>query len=113
MVPSPPAVHPPEKRSFGTRLIETLGKQLKGDVQLTSTSVCDFVGDISWYLGIAGRIKSWRRSPAAFAKTPLCAHSASSHRLERRPRSSAGKKPERLSVSLRERLPCRVRLSDV
>jgi two-component sensor histidine kinase len=30
-----PAVHPPEKRSFGTRLIETLGKQLKGDVRLT------------------------------------------------------------------------------
>jgi two-component sensor histidine kinase len=30
-----PAVHPPERRSFGTRLIETLGKQLKGDVQLT------------------------------------------------------------------------------
>jgi two-component sensor histidine kinase len=33
-----PAVHPPEKRSFGTRLIETLGKQLKGDVQLTYES---------------------------------------------------------------------------
>jgi two-component sensor histidine kinase len=30
-----PAVHAPEKRSFGTRLIETLGRQLKGDVQLT------------------------------------------------------------------------------
>lgn len=30
-----PAAHPPEKRSFGTRLIETLGKQLKGDVRLT------------------------------------------------------------------------------
>jgi two-component sensor histidine kinase len=30
-----PVVHAPEKRSFGTRLIETLGKQLKGDVQLT------------------------------------------------------------------------------
>ncbi|MGZ3353049.1 MAG: sensor histidine kinase [Xanthobacteraceae bacterium] len=30
-----PAVQPPEKRSFGTRLIETLGKQLKGDVRLT------------------------------------------------------------------------------
>ena len=30
-----PAVHAPEKRSFGTRLIETLGNQLKGDVQLT------------------------------------------------------------------------------
>jgi two-component sensor histidine kinase len=38
MVPSPPAVHPPEKRRFGTRLIETLGKQLKGDVQLTYAS---------------------------------------------------------------------------
>jgi two-component sensor histidine kinase len=30
-----PAVHAPEKRSFGTRLIETLGKELKGDVKLT------------------------------------------------------------------------------
>jgi two-component sensor histidine kinase len=30
-----PVVHAPEKHSFGTRLIETLGKQLKGDVQLT------------------------------------------------------------------------------
>jgi len=30
-----PEVHAPEKRSFGTRLIETLGRQLKGDVQLT------------------------------------------------------------------------------
>jgi len=30
-----PAVRPPEPRSFGTRLIETLGKQLKGTVQLT------------------------------------------------------------------------------
>jgi two-component sensor histidine kinase len=30
-----PAVRPPEKRSFGTRLIETLGRQLKGDVKLT------------------------------------------------------------------------------
>jgi two-component sensor histidine kinase len=30
-----PAVQAPERRSFGTRLIETLGKQLKGDVQLT------------------------------------------------------------------------------
>src|SRR4030088_2242875 len=29
-----PAVLAPDKRSFGTRLIETLGKQLKGDVQL-------------------------------------------------------------------------------
>jgi two-component sensor histidine kinase len=30
-----PAVRAPDKRSFGTRLIETLGKQLKGNVQLT------------------------------------------------------------------------------
>jgi two-component sensor histidine kinase len=30
-----PPVHHPEKRSFGTRLIETLGKQLKGNVRLT------------------------------------------------------------------------------
>lgn len=30
-----PPVHLPEKRGFGTRLIETLGKQLKGDVRLT------------------------------------------------------------------------------
>jgi len=30
-----PAVRPPENRSFGTRLIETLGKKLKGDVELT------------------------------------------------------------------------------
>jgi two-component sensor histidine kinase len=30
-----PSVHAPEKRSFGTRLIETLGRQLKGDVRLT------------------------------------------------------------------------------
>jgi two-component sensor histidine kinase len=30
-----PAVRAPDKRSFGTRLIETLGKQLKGDVHLT------------------------------------------------------------------------------
>src|SRR6202011_3733031 len=30
-----PAVSAPNGRSFGTRLIETLGKQLKGDVQLT------------------------------------------------------------------------------
>ena len=29
------AVRPPEKRSFGTRLIETLGRQLRGDVRLT------------------------------------------------------------------------------
>jgi two-component sensor histidine kinase len=33
-----PAVQPPGKRSFGTRLIETLGKQLKGDIQLTCES---------------------------------------------------------------------------
>src|SRR6267378_6249812 len=30
-----PAVQAPEKRSFGTRLIETLGRQLKGEVRLT------------------------------------------------------------------------------
>jgi two-component sensor histidine kinase len=30
-----PAVHAPEKQSFGTRLIQTLGKQLKGEVRLT------------------------------------------------------------------------------
>jgi two-component sensor histidine kinase len=30
-----PTVNAPNGRSFGTRLIETLGKQLKGDVQLT------------------------------------------------------------------------------
>jgi two-component sensor histidine kinase len=30
-----PAVRAPDKRSFGTRLMETLGKQLKGDVHLT------------------------------------------------------------------------------
>jgi two-component sensor histidine kinase len=30
-----PAVRAPARRSFGTRLIETLGKQLKGDVDLT------------------------------------------------------------------------------
>jgi two-component sensor histidine kinase len=35
---SGPPVHPPKKRSFGTRLIETLGKQLKGEVQLTYES---------------------------------------------------------------------------
>jgi two-component sensor histidine kinase len=29
-----PAVRVPDQRSFGTRLVETLGKQLKGDVQL-------------------------------------------------------------------------------
>jgi two-component sensor histidine kinase len=29
------AVRPPHKRSFGTRLIETLGRQLRGDVRLT------------------------------------------------------------------------------
>ena len=33
-----PAVRAPDKRSFGTRLIETLGKQLKGEVQLTYES---------------------------------------------------------------------------
>ena len=32
---SGPMVQPPVKRSFGTRLIETLGRQLKGDVRLT------------------------------------------------------------------------------
>lgn len=30
-----PPVQAPEKRSFGTRLVETLGRQLKGDVQLS------------------------------------------------------------------------------
>ena len=30
-----PAVHAPTRQSFGTRLIETLGRQLKGDVRLT------------------------------------------------------------------------------
>lgn len=30
-----PVVQAPEKRSFGTRLIETLGRQLKGEVHLT------------------------------------------------------------------------------
>ena len=29
------AVRPPERRSFGTRLIETLGRQLRGNVQLS------------------------------------------------------------------------------
>jgi two-component sensor histidine kinase len=29
-----PPVHPPTRRSFGTRLMETLGKQLKGEVTL-------------------------------------------------------------------------------
>jgi two-component sensor histidine kinase len=33
-----PVVQPPTNRSFGTRLIETLGKQLRGDVQLTYAS---------------------------------------------------------------------------
>jgi two-component sensor histidine kinase len=33
-----PVVQPPAKRSFGTRLIETLGKQLRGNVQLTYAS---------------------------------------------------------------------------
>ena len=30
-----PTVQAPTKQSFGTRLIETLGRQLKGDVKLT------------------------------------------------------------------------------
>jgi two-component sensor histidine kinase len=30
-----PAVQAPTKQSFGTRLIETLGRQLKGNVRLT------------------------------------------------------------------------------
>jgi two-component sensor histidine kinase len=30
-----PAVQAPDRRSFGTRLVETLGRQLKGDVRLT------------------------------------------------------------------------------
>ena len=30
-----PAVQAPTRRSFGTRLIETLGKQLKGEVGMT------------------------------------------------------------------------------
>jgi two-component sensor histidine kinase len=29
-----PAVHPPTRRSFGTRMIETLGKQLNGKVDM-------------------------------------------------------------------------------
>jgi two-component sensor histidine kinase len=33
-----PVVQPPAKRSFGTQLIETLGKQLRGNVQLTYAS---------------------------------------------------------------------------
>jgi len=33
-----PVVQPPAKRSFGTRLIETLGEQLRGDVQLAYAS---------------------------------------------------------------------------
>jgi two-component sensor histidine kinase len=33
-----PAVLPPVKRSFGTRLVETLGKQLKGNVELAYES---------------------------------------------------------------------------
>ena len=37
-----PAVRAPDKRNFGTRLVETLGKQLKGDVHLTYES-CGFV----------------------------------------------------------------------
>jgi two-component sensor histidine kinase len=30
-----PLIRPPQKRSFGTRLIETLGRQLQGNVELT------------------------------------------------------------------------------
>jgi two-component sensor histidine kinase len=30
-----PEVHPPTRQSFGTRLIETLGKQLQGDVKMS------------------------------------------------------------------------------
>jgi two-component sensor histidine kinase len=30
-----PTVHAPTRQSFGTRLIETLGRQLKGSVKLT------------------------------------------------------------------------------
>ena len=37
-----PAVRAPDKPSFGTRLVETLGKQLKGDVSLTYEP-CGFV----------------------------------------------------------------------
>lgn len=37
-----PAVRAPDKPSFGTRLVETLGKQLKGDVHLTYEP-CGFV----------------------------------------------------------------------
>lgn len=33
-----PLVQPPAKRSFGTRLIETLGRQLRGNVQLSYAS---------------------------------------------------------------------------
>ena len=33
-----PAVHAPTRQSFGTRLIETLGKQLNGKVEMTYTS---------------------------------------------------------------------------
>ena len=33
-----PVVQAPTRRSFGTRLIETLGKQLRGDVHLTYAS---------------------------------------------------------------------------
>jgi two-component sensor histidine kinase len=29
-----PAVHPPTRRSFGTRMMESLGQQLNGQVQL-------------------------------------------------------------------------------
>jgi two-component sensor histidine kinase len=42
-----PAVRAPDKRSFGTRLIETLGKQLKGDVCLTyEPSGFEYVFDV-------------------------------------------------------------------
>jgi two-component sensor histidine kinase len=34
-----PIVHAPTRQSFGTRLIETLGRQLKGDVKLTYAPV--------------------------------------------------------------------------
>lgn len=34
-----PTVHAPTRQSFGTRLIETLGRQLKGDVKLTYAPV--------------------------------------------------------------------------
>ncbi|MFL5240073.1 MAG: sensor histidine kinase [Rhizomicrobium sp.] len=34
-----PTIHAPTRQSFGTRLIETLGRQLKGDVKLTYAPV--------------------------------------------------------------------------